>query len=71
MANDTLRTLYDILQVTFRFIISAAIVFLIFKNQINGGVGGLYVTVILGVDLAALFEAYKETRQPTQTKFDQ
>lgn len=50
-----------------RVIVSFALLLLMFNGKLPGVYGGLYVTVILGIDFAAVFQAYKNTQ--TQTTF--
>lgn len=46
-----------------RLVVAFALVVLMFERQLPGVYGGLYVTVILGIDFAAIFQAYKNTRE--------
>jgi len=53
----------DILQIITRAAISAGILILIGMGMVIGWVGVSAVTIILGVDLAAAFKAFRESQQ--------
>lgn len=58
----------DTLELTFRFLISAAIMLLVFQGDMPGVYGGLFVTIIMGIDFAAFFEAWRQTRNSSTQK---
>jgi len=55
----------DTLEILGRTILSACLAYLIYVNQLPGAWGGFYIMVIMGIDLAAAFEAFRESQTDT------
>jgi len=68
--KDVYRRLFDgyysmseeVLEIITRTLISGALAFLIYTGDVPGGLGALCITVIMGIDLAAAFEALRESQ---------
>jgi len=52
----------EVLEITARTLISGALTFLIYVGQVPGGIGAVCLTLIMGIDLAAAFEALRESQ---------
>ena len=52
----------DTLEIASRFAISLGIIILIFLGKMPGSHGGLYVTIIMGIDIAAIVEAVRQSQ---------
>jgi len=60
------------LKLSVRFILSAGMLALVYTGQVSGLIGVSCATLTSGIDIAAFFEALKETqtKDSKQTKFD-
>jgi len=52
----------EILELFLRFLVSAGIIAAIFTGEMPGTWGGGFVTVIMGIDIAAAIEAFRESQ---------
>jgi len=59
----------DLIEILSRTLISAGLIALMLRGQLSGAYGGFYVTIIMGIDLAAAFEALRESQTDKDTTY--
>jgi len=76
--KDVWRALFDgyysmseeVLEITARTLVSGALAILIYSGQVPGSLGAVCLTVIMGIDLAAAFEALRESQTESDRDVD-
>jgi len=53
----------DIIEILTRALISAGILYLVLVGQVRGSFGVFAVTIIMGIDVVAAMEAFKQSQE--------